>query len=119
MTDYIRDRYVVPLYLKVLNCNFLSMGKDVDAFVNSTRMVLYEVTDKELIQMYNNYCWRQMMTASWLCGIRRCSQHLQTIESLLIPSKTCYAGQFHCFALARFDGAESVRFLRSYLDIYL
>ena len=118
MTDYIRDRYVRPLYLKLLNGNFLWIGKDVDPFVNSTRMVLYEVTDKELIQMYN-YGWREMMTASWLCGIRRFSQHLQTIESLLIPSETCYAGQFHCFALARFDSAESVRVLRSYLDIYL
>lgn len=118
MTDYIREHYVLPLYLKLLNGNFLWIAKDVDPLVNSTRMALYEVTDKELIQMYD-YGWREAMTASWLCGIRRFSQHLQKIESLLIPSETSYAGQFHCFALARFDDAESVRVLLSHLDTYL
>ncbi len=117
MRDYIPKHYVKPLYLKVLHGNFLWI-KDVDAFVETTRVALYEVTDEELIQMYNCY-WRDTITASWLCGIGRFSQHLNKIETLLIPSKTCYAGQFHCFALARFDGAESVRVLRSYLDTYL
>lgn len=117
MTEYIREHYVKPLYLKVLHGNFLGI-KDVDAFVETTRVALYEVTDKELIQMYNCY-WRDTITASWLCGIGRFSQHLKKIETLLMPSQTSYAGQFHCFALARFDGAESVRVLRSYLDTYL
>ena len=118
MTDYnIPKHYVIPLYLNVLHGNFLWID-DVDAFVDSTRVALYEVTDKQLIQMYNR-CWRHTITASWLCGIGRFSQHLNKIETLLIPSQTCYAGQFHCFALARFDGAESVRVLRSYLDTYL
>ncbi len=119
MTDYIIEHYVKPLYLKVLHGNFLEIGgKNVDAFVDSTRVALCDVTDEELIQMYNGG-WRETITASWICGIGRFSQHLNKIETLLIPSQTCYAGQFHCFALARFDGAESVRVLRSYLDTYL
>jgi hypothetical protein len=119
MTDYIRERYVKPLYLNVLHGNFLGLGKeDLDAFVDSTTVALYEVTEEETIQMYNGN-WRDTITASWLCGIGRLSHHLNKIETLLIPSQTCYAGQFHCFALARFDGAESVRVLRSYLDTYL
>ncbi|MEG4962344.1 MULTISPECIES: DUF6000 family protein [unclassified Microcoleus] len=121
MTEYnIPKHYVQPLYLNVLHGNFLRRidKEDVDAFVDSTRVALYEVTDKQLIHMYNR-CWRHTITASWLCGIGRFPQHLNKIETLLSPSQTCYAGQFHCFALARFDGAESVRVLRSYLDTYL
>lgn len=118
MTEYnIPKHYVKPLYLNVLHGNFLGID-DVDAFVEATKVALYEVTDRELTQMYN-CCWRHKITASWLCGIGRFSQHLNKIETLLIPSETCYAGQFHCFALARFDEAESVRVLRSYLDTYL
>jgi hypothetical protein len=69
--------------------------------------------------MYKNNYWRDTITASWLCGIGRFSQHFNEIEKLLIPSRVCYAGQLHCFAIARFYNAESVRVLQAYLDTYL
>jgi hypothetical protein len=86
--------------------------------LNSTKVALDEITDEGLILMYNSD-WRAAMTASWLCGIRRSPQYFNKIETLLIPSRTCYAGELHCFALARFDNDESVKILRSYLNTYL
>lgn len=120
MRDSIITRYVHPIYRNVLHGNFLTKRRDVEreSFVNSTKIALYEVTEQELCQMYNAG-WREAITASWLCGIGRFSEYFNTIESLLIPSKTCYAGQLHCFALARFETAESVRVLRLYLNTYL
>jgi hypothetical protein len=91
----------------------------MSAFVNSTRAALDEVRDQELLQMYHCGNWREAITASWLCGIGRFEKYLSQIETLLIPSRTCYAGQLHCFALARFDTPESLRVLQSYLDTYL
>ncbi len=119
MNEDFRVRYIYPIHLSVLHGNFLShSGKRLDTFVNSTKIALDEINDKEFARMYNSD-WRAAMTASWLCGIGYFSRHLNRIETLLIPSQTCYAGAIHCFALARFDNAESVRVLRSYLDTYL
>jgi hypothetical protein len=108
-----RVRYIYPIHLSILHGNFVChSGKRLDKFLNSTKIALNEINDKEFDRMYNSD-WRSSMTASWLCGIGCFSQHLKQIETLLIPSRTCYAGAIHCFALARFDNAESVRVLRS------
>jgi hypothetical protein len=119
MIEDFRVRYIYPIHLSVLHGNFVGhTGKRLDIFLSSTKIALDEIDDREFSQMYNSD-WRAAMTASWLCGIGCFSQHSKKIETLLIPSKTCYAGALHCFALARFDNTESVRVLRSYLDIYL
>jgi|GEM_PF-1315527 len=117
----VQKDYVQPLYLHVLGGNFVNNlpGFNLNRFINSTRYALDNITDKEIIYMYNCGDWREAITASWLGGIGRFSQHLKKIENLLLPSKNCYAGQFHCFALARFNVTDSVRILRSYLDTYL
>jgi Family of unknown function (DUF6000) len=116
---YIQAHFVNPL-ISVTNGSFLNRNcEDIEIFVNSTRVALNEITDREIRWLYENNYWRDTITASWLCGIGRFSQHLQKIETLLIPSRVCYAGQLHCFALARFDNTESVIVLKAYLDTYL
>jgi hypothetical protein len=63
--------YVRPLYLDILHANFLSANqKDLDVFIESTRLALDKLSDREFIQMYNGGNWREAITASWLCGIR-------------------------------------------------
>jgi hypothetical protein len=112
--------YIQPLYLDILHGRFSRKNsKDIDTFVKSTRLALENITDREFIQMYNGGNWRELITASYLCGIRCYPDYINRIERLLIPSKTVYAGEFHCFALARIDNNDSVRILRSYLDLYL
>jgi hypothetical protein len=116
---YIQEHYVNPL-ISVTNASFFNKNwEDVEIFINSTKFALDRITDSELSWMYKNNYWRDTITASWLCGIGRFSQHFNEIEKLLIPSQTYYAGQLHCFALARFDNADSVRVLKTYLDTYL
>jgi Family of unknown function (DUF6000) len=113
------DSYVQPLYLNVLHGNFLGANsKKLDVFIESTKLALEKLTDRDFTQMYNSG-WRELITASYLCGIKYIPDYISRIDKSLIPSKTCYAGQFHCFALARIDNADSVRILRSYLDLYL
>ena len=116
---YIQKHYVNPL-ISVTNASFIKKNwEDIEIFIDSTRFALDRVTDRELSWMYENNYWRDTITASWICGIGRFSQHFNKIEKLLIPSRVCYAGQLHCFALARFDNAESVKVLQAYLDTYL
>ena len=112
--------YIQPLYLNVLSGNFLGGNcKNVDAFIESTKLAIDKLTDRDFIQMYSSGNWRELITASWLCGIISITDYINLIEKSLIPSRTCYSGQFHCFALARIENANSVRILRSYLDLYL
>jgi Family of unknown function (DUF6000) len=86
MKEDFRVRYIYPIHLNVLHGNFLGKtGKSLETFLNSTKVALDEITDEELILMYNSD-WRAAMTASWLCGIRRFPKHFNKIETLLIPS---------------------------------
>jgi hypothetical protein len=112
--------YIQPLYLNILSGNFLGVNcKNVDTFVESTKLAVEKLTDRDFIKMYSSGNWRELITVSWLCGIRGIPDYINLIEKSLIPSRTCYSGQFHCFALARIENANSVRILRSYLDLYL
>ena len=59
--------YIQPLYLNVLSGNFLGGNcKNVDAFIESTKLAIDKLTDRDFIQMYSSGNWRELITASWL-----------------------------------------------------
>lgn len=112
--------HVRILYLHILNGHFISMkGEELDSFVTNTINALAEITDKEIVWMYNGGEWRDQITASWLCGLGQFQQHIGRIGDLLLASPTCYAGQMHFFAMARFKNKKSHSYLVQYLDKYL
>lgn len=116
MSQTIQERYINPIYLKVLKNNFLGLKQPkLSRFVDSTTDALESVTDKELIYMYQCGGWRESMVASWLVGIGGFSQHLDRIGDLLC-NHGGYADQFHCFALARFATEEAIAMLNHYLE---
>lgn len=116
----IYSQYVDKLYLKVLHGNFLRENPEsYTVFMDDSQRVLEDIKDKEIISMYNCDSWREQLVASWICGLGVFKQHRDFIGDLLLQSKTCYAGQMHCFALARFADKQSVHYLVRYLKRYL
>jgi hypothetical protein len=116
----IYKRYVNGLYMTVLHGNVLrTSSEEQAAFMAESRRVLEEITDKDIISMHNCGAWREQLVASWVCGLGIFPQHREHIGELLLKSATCFAGQMHCFALARFADEESARYLVRYLERYL
>ena len=119
MTDHTK-RAVSDLYIKVLNGNFLQLeGAEKTNFVNSTKAALKSVTSNDIKELYHAIGWRENLVASWLAGLSRNEVFLSEIERLLIPSRTTFAGQMHCFACARFGSVRAAEVLVKYLRTYL
>jgi hypothetical protein len=57
--------------------------------------------------------------ASWWAGVWRWPEVVGNVEPLLIPSRSTYEGQGHCFALSRLASDQAVAVLKRYLDEYL
>ncbi|MEM9219016.1 MAG: DUF6000 family protein [Cyanobacteria bacterium P01_F01_bin.150] len=116
MSLTIQERYINPIYLGVLNSNFLGLKhQKLSKFIADTTSVLESVRDKELIYMYQGGDWRWSMVASWICGIGCFTQYIDRIGTLLCDHNG-YADQFHCFALARFGNEEAIAILNNYLS---
>ncbi len=60
-----------------------------------------------------------MLTGSWFAGVKRWHRYEPLISAALLPSRTCYAGQMHAFALARLGSQSALETLHTYLDYYL
>ncbi|MER5276296.1 DUF6000 family protein [Streptomyces sp. NPDC002809] len=119
------DRYVTPdpkehgRHLRLLHGNFARDDEsERDLFVQSVRAAARKITDEEL-EILLEGDWRSRLTASWLIGFDRRDHFRDVLADLLLTSQFCFAGQGHCFALARFGTDEDAEYLAVYLDRYL
>jgi hypothetical protein len=77
-----------------------------------------QVTDEDITRLLDQD-WRAQLTAAWLAGLTRRTQHRERIRELLLASRLVHAGKGFCFALTRFATHQDARILAEYLDHYL
>ncbi|MEV0382811.1 DUF6000 family protein [Nonomuraea sp. NPDC050643] len=118
-------RYVHPgkddvrRYLKLLHGNFLALPEPVfRSFAGSLAKDAREITDDDLRVLLDSE-WRARLTAAWLIGMDRRTQHREQLGELLLESELVYAGQGYCFALARFGERRDAEILTAYLHRWL
>ncbi|WP_052345978.1 DUF6000 family protein [Hymenobacter swuensis] len=113
-------KWVKPLYMEILHANYTGTEstQQLVAFNQQVNTALASV-DEYIITHLLKASWREKLTGSWLCGLKNWQQFVPLLGTLLVESKTMYAGQGYCFALARFATAESATYLAVYLDTYL
>lgn len=75
--------------------------------------------DKGIVQRLLHGYWREQLVGSWLCGLKGWHRFGPVIGDLLVASKTCFAGQGHCFALACFATEAGASQLTQYLEKFL
>ena len=107
-------------YLKLLHGNVLRLMDSAEraSFGRALAGGAREVTDAELARLLASP-WRAQLTGAWLAGFDRRDRHRDAIGESLLASRTCFAGQGFCFALARFGTPEDADLLTAYLDRYL
>ena len=111
-----------PFYMAILHGNYAASavkGEDERArFDQSVRDAL-PVLPSSWVGRLIDSTWRESMTGSWFAGVRGFSEYRDRIGGLLLASSTCFAGQAHTLAMARFADTASAEYLERYLDIYL
>jgi hypothetical protein len=115
------DRYVVAQrrYMKLMSGNVMGMPPAERAgFASALAADARQVTDEEITRLLDQD-WRAQLTAAWLAGLTRRTQHREKIGELLLASKLVHAGKGFCFALTRFGTGQDARILAKYLDVYL
>lgn len=116
--------FVIPFYLRILHGNYVGEllvpeNPKRAAFIRKAKEALAVITTGEAEQLFQDRNWRCRIVAAWFCGLKHWRHFSDTIGSLLIPSRQCYAGQGYCFALASFADSQSASHLCRYLDEYL
>jgi hypothetical protein len=117
--------FVVPFYRNILHGNWVHLrlpGEDHEMkqnFIRRAKATLEIIDSKVVDLLFNDNNWRTRMVASWFCGLKGWRQYSDVMGDLLVPSRQCYAGQAHCFALACFADEKSAGHLCRYLDEYL
>ncbi len=122
---------VEPYYSKILHANYVRQLSTEEQLVFNQGVVteLSEI-DKSIIARLLapsdwdgdpiwSPDWKEKITGSWFCGLKGWQEFETIIGELLLSSKTWYAGQGYCFALACFATDESAAYLINYLEVYL
>jgi len=111
--------FVAPLYLQVLHGNCLHLrGEAREQFVERAVNRLGIMSD-DVVGYLLSRAWREAIVGSFYAGVLRSSSHLDMIGRLLVKSPYVYAGQGHCFALARIADAKAAGYLVQYLETWL
>ncbi len=88
-------------------------------FLYEVKIALDEITEDVVARLLSVRNWRDKLTGSWFCGLKKWDQFAEQIGVEFLASKACYAGQGYAFAFACFADEVSVRYLTEYLDHYL
>jgi hypothetical protein len=114
------SKWVNPYYLNILHANYTGLltQEDREVFNQNVLLALTELDEPIITELLARY-WREQLTGSWFCGLKKWQHFGPQIGELLLASKTCYAGQGYSFALACFANDNSVEYLTRYLDKYL
>jgi hypothetical protein len=117
--DSLASRYVASFYLKVLHGNLVTLpASERDELSAGMQLVAGDVTLDDAEALWPGG-WREGLMASWWAGLWRWPQLIVAVEPLLIPSRSTYEGQGHCFGLSRVASRGSQSVLMRYLDEYL
>jgi len=118
--DVERYAYSDGRYLNLLHGNFMRMMEEKErvTFGHALATDARQITDGQLKQLLA-YPWRAQLTGAWLAGVALRDSHRDRIGELLLASRTSFAGQGFCFALARFGTRQDTQLLVDYLDRYL
>ena len=112
--------YGSKLYPLLLHGNFLNETVDAhERFAGTLRAAAEAVGDEQLHRWLDGGAWREMLTSAWIIGLRQDAPFLPKLRERLITSRTSFAGQGLCFALARIGNSEAADALAAYLREYL
>ena len=118
--DNFTAKWVKPYYMAILHANYVNMLPEEERGVfNQDVLLALTVIDESVVVKLLNSHWREQLTGSWFCGVKGWRHFGPQLGQLLVASKTCFAGQGYCFALASFANESSVIYLTKYLDKYL
>lgn len=116
----LRDVFVRPFYLSLLNGNFTSRDSDrAGALPQKIAEAAREISDAQIFRLFREREWRGRLTAAWFVGLTRRVSFIPEIAELLLASETVYAGQGYCVALGLIGGQQCQHHLRRYLKEYL
>ncbi|GHH58958.1 hypothetical protein GCM10017774_81170 [Lentzea cavernae] len=101
----------------LLHANFLR-EPCLDEFVAELSEKALTSTDAEIDALLSGG-WREKLVGSYLAGFARRTAFRDRIGALLVESRTAYAGQGYCFALAAFGGTDDAEWLATHLDRWL
>jgi hypothetical protein len=118
MDDFIA-KWVAPYYMKILHGNYTSLKSLEQETFNRKVKEALPILNEIVVSRLLSGGWREQITGSWFCGLKRWNQFAEPIGKALVASEVTYAGQSHCFALASFADDVSVKYLMEYLDTYL
>lgn len=115
------EKWVLPFYLNVLHGNYASgllSESERSEFVLVVNRTLGQLTPDICSELISGH-WRESITGSWFAGLKMYEELQDQIGSLLLDSKTCYAGQAYAFAMGCYGNQKSIEYLTKYLDTYL
>ena len=114
LTQEIGEKWVKPLYMWVT----MPENWTPDSILAARRLVS-EVEPQLVTLLLDEHDWRPRLVAGWFAGVKHWPTFTDQLGNLLVESELCYQGEAFAFALARFASDDAVRYLRSYLDVWL
>ncbi len=78
-----------------------------------------EITPEVVTRLLTEFDWRPRFAAGDFAALKCFVELEDPIGKLLLRSDVCFAGKNYCAALAEFNSAKSVDYLREYLAYYL
>lgn len=119
------ERWVHPLYLRLLHGNFRHYllaeepSDEREQMISDFRCCLAEVDPSVVTTLIRQPEWRARLAGGWYAGLRGWQQYREELGALLVESRVCFACQGYCAALACYADQTSAEFLRQYLDTWL
>ena len=125
----VRDEFIVPLYLRLLNANFARAPRPGD-LVERTEEETAEtreriacaattISNEQIAALLSDEGWRERLVAAWLVGLSKRVVFTEPIAKLLLASEQPYCGQGYCVALGLIGNDRCGQHLREYLSRYL
>lgn len=112
--------FVRPLYLKLLNANFLSDTEDDDGtFPALLTLAATAISNQQLQLLLDDENWRTRLTASWLIGLSGRKAFVSKLSKLLAHSRASKDIQGYAVALGILGGPTAKRALVDYLARHL
>lgn len=124
------DQFVRPLYLHLLNANFLRRSatgpllatkteEEHTAVCGQIAAAARTISDEQIRTLLEDRGWRNRLVAAWLVGLSKRAVFVDEIAALLLASEQPYVGQGYCVALGLVGDDQCRRHLRAYLSKYL
>jgi len=105
------DKWVVPFYMVSLN--------NTDKFISNYNQVNDELNAEIVKKLLGNFNWRTRIVGAYFSAIKDYKELEDIIGVHLLKSEVCYAGGGYCLALASFNTAKGIDYLKEYLEYYL